>query len=59
MIVDYTGSYALSYYIIGVGISCSGFILMAVLVYDRIEERQKKKEQTEIKNDNRPFNAIV
>lgn len=37
LIVDKSGSYALSYYIIGIGICFSGFILTTILCYDRIK----------------------
>ncbi len=42
MIVDWKG-FALSYYIIGVGITLSGLILTSILCYNKIEQNKKMK----------------
>ena len=41
MIVDWKG-FALSYYIIGVGITLSGLILTSILCYNKVERKKKK-----------------
>ena len=47
LIVDYSGSYALSFYIIGLGIILSGLILSLILVYNKCERKDKKKLEPE------------
>ncbi len=41
MIVDWRG-FAVSYYIIGVGITLSGLILTSILCYNKVERKKKK-----------------
>ena len=59
MTVDHFGSYDLSYYIIGVGIATSGFILTSILCYNKCEEPNSKVESVEegINNEDAASNA--
>ncbi len=39
MLVDYFGDYSLAYYMIGVGIAISGFILTTILCYNKCDDK--------------------
>ena len=41
MVVDFTGNYTLSYYLIGLGICISGLVLSTILCYEKIEKKNK------------------
>lgn len=41
--MDKSGGYALSYYIIGIGICVSGLVLESILVYDKFTAKKKKE----------------
>jgi hypothetical protein len=59
MIVDSCDSYALSYYIIGVGVATSGFILTSIFFYNQCEKTNGKMESVEdgISNEDATSNA--
>ena len=41
MIVDHLGDYSFAYYLIGIGIAISGFILTTILIFDKCEDNKK------------------
>lgn len=43
MIVDNSGAYDLSYYLIGIGICTSGVVISFILCYDKIKKRSNEK----------------
>ena len=44
MIVDNLGDYSFAYYLIGIGIAISGFILTTILIFDKCEDKKKKSK---------------
>lgn len=45
LVVDYTGGYALSYHIIGIGICSSGIVLLIILFYEQFEKKKNQKKE--------------
>ena len=45
MIVDNLGDYSFAYYLIGIGIAISGFILTTILIFDKCEDKKKKSKE--------------
>lgn len=47
LVVDYTGDYVKSYYLIGCGICFSGIVLLSILIYDKFEKKKPEKIKIE------------
>jgi hypothetical protein len=54
--VDKSGSYKLSFFLIGAGISFSGILIALILCYDKIkkEKNEKKKKLNGVENGDLP-----
>jgi hypothetical protein len=50
MIVDNLGDYSFAYYMIGIGIAISGFILTTILIFDKCEEKKDQPKTENLKN---------
>ncbi|RNA44462.1 monocarboxylate transporter 12-like [Brachionus plicatilis] len=46
VVVDYTGGYAISFHIIGIGICISGIVLLIILFYEKLEKKKQKDQKT-------------
>jgi len=50
MIVDNLGDYSFAYYMIGLGIAISGFILTTILIFNKCEDKKDTPKEENLKN---------
>ena len=58
MLVDYFEDYSYAYYMIGVGIAVSGFILTSILCFNKCEEKKEISKEHNLK-DVKPSSATL